>query len=69
MFLILMLLYREMLLYNTFAVLKEALEYTSSIFPSVWIPEFQVVVFYCNCGAFSAVLGMQVDVSHVLLEK
>lgn len=41
MFLILMLLYREMFLYNTFAVLKEALEYTSSIFPSVWIPEFK----------------------------
>lgn len=59
-FLILMLLYREMFLYNSFAVLKEALEYTSAIF---------FAVFHCNCGAFSAMLGILVDVSHVSLAK
>lgn len=39
MFPILKLLYREMFLYNTFDVLKEALECTTSIFPSAVIPE------------------------------
>ena len=52
MFLIVMLLYREMSLYNTSAVLKEALEYTSPIFPSAWVSKFKQLYFTATVVPF-----------------
>lgn len=40
-FLISMLLYKEMFLYYTFAFLRAALEYSPAIFPSAWISKFK----------------------------
>lgn len=40
-FLISMLLYKEMFLYYTSAFLRAALEYIPSMFPSAWISKFK----------------------------
>lgn len=64
-----MLLYREMFLYNTFAVLNRSPGIQFFNFSFSLDIRVQVAVFHCNCGAFSAMLGILVDVSPVLLGK
>jgi len=62
-----MLLYKEMFLYYRFFKSSPGIH---SFYVSFSLDiQVQVVVFNCNCGAFSAMLGILVDISQVLLEK